>query len=412
MLMRLMGERSFFAGLKTYFKKHKYANTTGDDLWAALQPHAKFNVKEFMDAWIMQPGYPMLTDDAQQRFLLNGATDDTKWPLPKITDDMSGHYIINLSGLEFEEKVNQFERLSLEQRLRLLLDRHLLSRTPIVSTGSLMDLLPKFKSETSEPVFGIVAGIMNNLKIFAAPDTKYYPLLKNYIYNLIKPNLERLGFIPKDGEDSNDTKLRDIILGFVIYCENEEDIRELARMYNEELEKIETEILNVVLDAKIIESDEEIFDEFLEKYKTEVSPTIKHSLLSTITEAKKSENTKKLLKLLESPKIVRPQDHIYLVSYLLSNFWTREETFSWLYSHWDYVEGLTSDKSMDDYVRVAAARIRTPEQAERFFEFFDKKADEPALKRSIEVARVDINARLRWISEDEKSVHRRLVEEK
>jgi len=412
MLMRLMGERSFFAGLKAYFKKHKYSNTTGDDLWAALQPHAKFNVKEFMDAWIMQPGYPMLTDEAQQRFLLNGATDDTKWPLPKITDDMSGHYVINLSGLEFEEKVKNFEKLNLEQRIRLLLDRHLLSRTPIVSTGSLMDLLPKFKDEASEPVFGIVAGIMNNLKIFAAPDTKYYPLLKQYIHNIIEPNLKRLSFKPKVGEDPNDTKLRSIILGFVIYVEEEEEIAKLSKMYNSDISKIEAEIRGDILDAKLISSDEEIFDEFLEKYKTEANPTIKHELLSAITEARKPENTKKLLKLLESPKIVRPQDHIYLVAYLLSNFWTREETFSWLYSHWDYVEGLTSDKSMDDYVRVAAARVRTPEQAEKFFEFFDTKADEPALKRSIEVARVDINARLRWISEDEKSVHRRLMEEK
>ena len=410
MLMRLMGERSFFAGLKTYFKKHKYSNTTGDDLWEALQPHAKFNVKEFMDAWIMQPGYPMITDEAQQRFLLNGATDDTKWPLPKVTDDMSGHYIINLSGLEFEEKVNNFEKLSLEQRLRLLLDRHLLSRTPIVSTGTLMDLLPKFKDETSEPVYGIVAGIMNNLKIFAAPDTKYYPLLKEYIYRLIEPNLKRLGFTPKLGEDTNDTKLRSIILGFVIYTEKENDIKKMAELYNSDLEKIEPEIRSEVLDAKLIETDEEIFDEFLDKYKNEANPTIKHSLLSTITEAKKPENTKKLLKLLESPKIVRPQDHIYLMSYLLSNFWTKEAAFDWLYNNRDYVEGLTSDKSMDDYVRVAAARVRTTEQADKFFEFFDQKADEPALKRSIEVARVDINARLRWISEDEKSVHRHLLE--
>ena len=411
MLMRLMGEKSFFAGLKSYFKKHKYSNTTGDDLWAALQPHAKFNVKEFMDAWITQSGYPMITDEAQQRFLLNGATDDTKWPLPKITDDMSGHYVINLSAQEFEEKVKKFEKLSLEQRLRLLLDRHLLSRTPIVSTGSLMDLLPKFKDETSEPVYGIVAGIMNNLKIFAAPDTKYYPLLKSYIYNLIEPNLNRLGFKPKLGEDPNDTKLRSIILGFVIYCEREEDISKLASFYNDDLTKIESEIRGDVLDAKLIATDEDIFDDFLEKYKKEANPTIKHSLLSTLTEAKKPENTKKLLKLLEEPEIVRPQDHIYLVSYLLSNFWTREETFSWLYSHWDYVEGLTSDKSMDDYVRVAAARVRNEEQADKFFEFFDKKVSGPALRRSIEVARVDISARLKWIKDDEKSVHRRLLEE-
>ena len=63
---------------------------------------------------------------------------------------------------------------------------------------------------------------------------------------------------------------------------------------------------------------------------------------------------------------------------------------------------------MDDYVRVTAARVRTMEQADKFFEFFDQKKDDKALRRSIEVAHVDIMARLRWIKDDAPSVHARL----
>lgn len=408
MLMRLMGEKSFFAGLKEYFKKHQYGNTTGDDLWEALQPHAKFNVKEFMDAWILQPGYPMITDNTQQRFLLNGGTDDTKWPLPKITDDMSGHYIINLSSQEFDKKVANFEKLDLEQRLRLLIDRHLLSRTPIVSTGSLMDLIPKFKDETSEPIFGIVAGIMNSLKIFAAPDTEYYPKLKRYIYGIIENNLNRLGVEPVKGEDSNDTKLRELILGFALYTEDQKTIDTLAALWNKDLNEIDSEIRGDVITAKFRKDDEKDFDFLLDYYQKETNPTIKSEILSTIADAKKPENIKKLIDLLKKPEIVRPQDHIYLCAYLLSNFWAREQAYDWIYENWDYIYSLTSDKSMDDYVRVAAARVRTMEQADRFFEFFDQKKDDNALKRSIEVAHVDIMARLRWIKDDAPSVHERL----
>ena len=408
MLMRLMGERSFFAGLKEYFKKHQYGNTTGDDLWEALQPHAKFNVKEFMDSWILQSGYPMITDDTQQRFLLNGGTDDTKWPLPKITDDMSGHYIINLSSQEFDKKVANFEKLDLEQRLRLLIDRHLLSRTPIVSTGSLMDLLPKFKDETSEPVFGIVAGIMNNLKIFAAPDTEYYPKLKQYIYNIVENNLNRLGVEPKKGEDTNDTKLRDLILGFALYAEDQKTIDALAALWKDDLSEIDAEIRGDVIAAKFRKDNEKDYDYLLDYYQKESNPTIKAEILSVISDVRNPENIKKVMDLLKQPEIVRPQDHIYLVAYLLSNFWTRELTFDWVYENWDYIYTLTSDKTMDDYVRVAAARVRTMEQADKFFEFFDSKKDDKALKRSIEVAHVDIMARLRWIKDDSPSVHERL----
>jgi hypothetical protein len=63
---------------------------------------------------------------------------------------------------------------------------------------------------------------------------------------------------------------------------------------------------------------------------------------------------------------------------------------------------------MDDYVRVTAACVRTREQAERFFRFFDQMKEDPALKRSIEVAHVDIEARIRWMKDDAPSVHERL----
>ena len=46
MLMRLMSEEQFFKGLKDYFKKYQYQNTTGDDLWACLQKYADFDVKK------------------------------------------------------------------------------------------------------------------------------------------------------------------------------------------------------------------------------------------------------------------------------------------------------------------------------------------------------------------------------
>jgi len=321
---------------------------------------------------------------------------------------MSGHYIINLSSQEFDKKVANFEKLDLEQRLRLLIDRHLLSRTPIVSTGSLMDLLPKFKDETSEPVFGIVAGIMNNLKIFAAPDTEYYPKLKQYIYNIVENNLNRLGIEPKKGEDTNDTKLRDLILGFALYAEDEKTIDALSALWKDDLSEIDAEIRGDVIAAKFRKDNEKDFDYLLDYYQKESNPTIKAEILSVISDARNPENIKKAMGLLKQPEIVRPQDHIYLVAYLLSNFWTRELTFDWVYENWDYIYTLTSDKTMDDYVRVAAARVRTMEQADRFFEFFDSKKDDKALKRSIEVAHVDIMARLRWIKDDSPSVHERL----
>ncbi len=408
MLMRIMGERSFFAGLKSYFKKHKYGNTTGDDLWAALQPHADFDVKEFMDAWITQPGYPMLTDMAQQRFMINGATDDSRWPLPKIMDDMSGHYIINLSAPEFEEKIARFDKLTTEQRLRLLIDRHLLSLTPVVSTGSLMDLLPKFKEETSEAVFDIVANIMGSLKVFATPDTEYHPILQQYIYNIVAPNIKRLGFKPKRGEDQNDTKLRNIVLAFALYADDKKTIDALSELWNDDLMEINHEIRSLAIEAKFKQTDEATFDYLLKMHNEIADPSIKAEIIMAISDAKKPKNVEKLLNLLKKPDIIKPQDHLRLYMCMLANFWTREKAIDWLYENWKYVEDTISDKHTDDYIRAAAKYIRDDEHAERFFNFFDPMVENPVLTRVINVAHVDVAARIRWIQSDQGGIRSRL----
>ena len=160
MLIRLMGWEEFCKGLVDYFKKHAYKNTKGDDLWRALEPYAEFKPGELMHAFIDKPGYPVVTNlegefEAfdQQRFLLDGPCVDDGWPLPEILEDMSGHYILNLTDEEFEARLDGFDKLGLEEKLRLLIDRDLICRAGIQSPAGLVELARKFKTESSAAVW-------------------------------------------------------------------------------------------------------------------------------------------------------------------------------------------------------------------------------------------------------------------
>ncbi len=405
MLYRLMGEGNFYKGLKDYFKEHKYSNTSGDDLWKALQTYADFDVKKFMDAWITQPGYPMITDGQQQRFLLTGATDDTKWPLPEITDDMSGHYIINLSGEEFAEKMAQFGKLSEEQKIRLLLDHSLLSRTSVVSTASHLELLPHFKSEDRYAVWSSVLSLITDLKLFFTPTDPDFPKFQQYIFSLVSDNLARLGIMPQDREDDNNAKLRQIVVGLALYAEDSETTKRLANLYSDELSKINPDIRVYVMTANLRNNPAE-FDKYLEKYQKEADPNLKDDLLSALTDF--SGDTEKQLRLLEQHDIVRPQDHLYLFADLLRNYKTREKTIVWLYDNWDKVVEMTGEKSVEDYPRVLASSIRTVKECKAYEEFFGPLKDNPILTRVIEVAIGEINAKLRLISMDNEDVHKAL----
>ena len=131
MLIRLMGWEDFCKGIRDYFEKYKYQNTVGDDLWAALKPYAEFDPGKLMHAFIDKPGYPVITDGKQKRFLLDGPMPDETWLLPEITEDMSGHYVLNLSEEEFKNKLAEFDDLGLEEKIRLLIDRNLITKTEL-----------------------------------------------------------------------------------------------------------------------------------------------------------------------------------------------------------------------------------------------------------------------------------------
>ena len=409
MLIRLMGEESFFKGIKDYFVGHKYKNTSGDDLWAALQSYAEFDIKDFMHAWISQPGYPVITDGSARRFLFDSSiTDNTEWPLPKITDDMSGHYLINLSGPEFMDALNNFDTLSLEQKLRLLIDRMLLAKTPIVSSGSLLDILPKFKTESSSSIWEILVSIISDLKIFIEPGTETEKKFKSFISSLVSPNLSRLGLNPSPSESSEDTRLRSILLGLAHYSEDNSIIDGLTELYEDDFAKIHPEIRDNVIFAKIRREEDKMFDIYLKKYQQISDPDIKFTLLCALANAKEEKHIDTLISLLKKPEIVKPQDHLYLYIFLRRNIHAKSRALDWLINNWSYIESMTGEKSIEDYPRYTAGTIRDESESDIFFAFFNKKKDNPVLSRTLKVAKTEISSRLSLIALDQKSVYSRL----
>lgn len=59
-LEAMLGERAFRDGLRTYLRRHRYANATWDDLVAALAPRARFDLRAWSRVWIDEPGRPTI----------------------------------------------------------------------------------------------------------------------------------------------------------------------------------------------------------------------------------------------------------------------------------------------------------------------------------------------------------------
>lgn len=91
MMHLFLGDAAFFDGVNSYLNKYRYQNAEQDNLWEALTEEAHKNavlgdnitVKQIMDAWTLQTGYPVVNvtrnyekntaEVTQHRFLKNPA---------------------------------------------------------------------------------------------------------------------------------------------------------------------------------------------------------------------------------------------------------------------------------------------------------------------------------------------------
>ncbi|MBR2710643.1 M1 family metallopeptidase [Candidatus Saccharibacteria bacterium] len=411
MVIRAMGWEDFCKGLKDYFEKYKYQNTVGDDLWAALLPYAEFDVGKMMHAFIDKPGYPVITNKKgdfdeydQKRFLLDGPMKKSDWPLPKITEDMSGHYVLNLSEAEFGERLNKFDELGLEEKIRLLIDRNLIAQTDLASAASLIPLIEKFKNEDAAAVWNIILSIVGNLKFFFDTDSEEEQEFKKFIGELVRPKLAQIGLVTKKNDDENTIRLRAVLLTLDYYAENKKHIEELADLYCENYDEMDPEIREDILEAKIY-LEPEIVDKYVEDYQKQADPEIKFELLFAGTISKNPEVLKKMLGLLGEIEVVKPQDQTHLFIYMYRNRHSRDGAFLWLRQHWEDVKKMAGDKSMDDYPRYTANMIRTESEYEAWKDFFMPMKDDPALKRAIEIGKNEIEARLKLIADDKAAVY-------
>jgi hypothetical protein len=59
--MELSMTKAFKSGVNEYLEKFKFKNTVSEDLWIALSNASKKPVKEIMEMWTKQTGFPAIT---------------------------------------------------------------------------------------------------------------------------------------------------------------------------------------------------------------------------------------------------------------------------------------------------------------------------------------------------------------
>jgi aminopeptidase N len=450
MLRQYIGDEAFQKGLKQYFKKFAYQNTEDKDLWAALSESSGKDIADLMNKWLSQPGFPVVSvevSDDKIKLSQSKLTDDSEqaadalWPIPLNSNYPELPDLMTEKTIEIDRKtreplwlnrdntahfITRYDKDLLQQhikgisdasrgrtdRLQLLNEQSILARAGIISSADLLPLLDAYKNETDEPVWGIINMAISELKKFVDTDTDSEKKLKQYAKSLAQGQFARLGWDIKPDEPESDSKLRLFIAGMMLYSDDEEIVNQAVAIYNSKpFEQLTPEIRGIELSAFIRGcSDETIVKDLLKKYSKTTLADVKLDLCNGLTSVRDSKLIAIVLDSVKDPSIVKPQDVFRWTAYMLSNKYSRQQTWDWMRKNWEWIEKtFASDKSYDDYPRFAAQALLTQQQLEEYKQFFLPLRSIPVLTRNIDMGIVEIQNRVNKMTKDGPAVRAALM---
>lgn len=443
-LMEYVGEEDFRAGLKYYFEKHAYGNTTGDDLWEAIAKASGKDVAAFMNPWLERSGYPVVTVDqhdkdltiTQNHFLLDPAKADTEriWPVPmlssspevpqllttqlarktlssdayvRINQGAIGHYIVQYRNPEHMAAIAKLidsKQLGAPERLMLLSDSSMIARAQMQSFVETLHLLEHYKHEDSEPVWDIMALIIADVRRFIDTEPALEENIQAMIRTLIDAQYQRLGWEEKPGESTQDTKLRATIISLGVYAKHPAILNEALRLftaYTSNPDVVSSELRAIVFGAAVRNEVEGAFAYLLDLEETSPKVDIKLDAMGALTLVRSADHVEILLGRLKDITKVRLHDLDRWLVNLMRNRHARTLAWKWLREEWPWIEKtFAGDKSYDYFPRYAASVFNTRTLMEEFIAFFEPMKDQPALTRNVIMGIEELENRITWIERD------------
>ena len=450
MLQHYIGHEAFQTGLKAYFAKFAYGNTEGNDLWAELGKASGKDITSFMNTWISQPGYPVVSVEAsndvlnlsQKQFFVGPHEPSTKlWPIPlnsssnNLPEIMSAkeltitqidgtpirlnvgdtaHFITHYDSQSLAKLVDEVRNgnLSPLDRLQLLHEQTLLARGNEATSAEIIPLLDAYKLETTEAVWDIISVAIGELKKFVEDDEASEKKLRKLSADLAREQYNRLGWHQQEGEEESDTKLRATIIGTMLYGEDEDAIKKALDLYTSTpLADLNPELRALIIGAAVRHgNDDSIYDTLIREYKKTSSGDLQQDIASGLTSSKNPKKLAELLALVLDDKVVRSQDVARWFVWTIRNRYGRDVAWQWVQDNWAWIKKtFGGDKSYDDFPRYSALGLMTRTQLEEYKVFFAPMQNEPALKRVIAMGISEIEGRVELIERDTAAVRETLI---
>ncbi|EER05229.1 Puromycin-sensitive aminopeptidase, putative [Perkinsus marinus ATCC 50983] len=272
LLWSYVGGEKFQKALQLYMRKHRYGNATTDDLWKAVEGVSGQPVKEMMDSWTDQMGYPVLEVGprdsngncrvAQSWFLSDGSVkegdEEKKWVVPILVGDDKTpeaslgsltllkdrettvkvstskwhafnwgawvpyrvHYTCHADVDALLEAITSKE-LPVANRIHFAFDTLALCKAGRVHPEEIPKVLLAYREEVDPDVWDALVRVIGALHLVCVGIGKEEPF-EQLVHCMIEPLLTKCGWRLKDTDTAKDRQLRAAVTSLAaIHCQSD-----------------------------------------------------------------------------------------------------------------------------------------------------------------------------------------------
>ncbi|XP_073014330.1 aminopeptidase M1-B-like [Typha latifolia] len=453
MLQNYLGPACFQRALASYIKRYAYSNAKTEDLWAVLEEESGEPVRDLMNSWTKQKGYPVISvklnehslELEQTQFLSDGSSGSGMWIVPltscccsydsqtkfllkakldinkltcrrnankecgegfwiKLNIDQTGFYRVKYddelaAGLRYAIQAN---KLSLMDKIGVIEDSYALCVACKQTLSSLLFLLKAYGEEFDYTVLSHIISVscaIENIVADAIPELSNDVRL--ILIDLLQSTAEKLGWDPKDGESHLDVMLRADILTALVKLGHNNTVHEALRRLEAFLNDSSTFLLPpdtrkaayLAVMQTVSTSNRSGYESLLRIYREADQSEERVRVLGVLAYCPDKDIVLESLNLLLTSE-VRNQDAFYG---LRTSREGRETAWGWLKDNWEYISKTWASSSLiSSFVHAIVSLFTSDEKAEEIEEFFASRV-KPSFERALKQSLEEVRNKARWI---------------
>lgn len=373
MLENFIGQDNFRKGLYSYLKKHEYANATTEDLWNSLGSASRQPVRQMMNTWVRQVGYPVIEVKvensklrlSQSRFLLerNGKTEPGRWIIPlsvrtedstvtrlmkgpitiphksgwfKVNDGQKGFYRVKYENDALDELGEQVrdKTISNVDRWSIHHDLFALCISNQVSIRDYLDFVRRYEDEDDYVVLSDIVNSLNFLYVLLSKE-EFWQEIKEFNHDFFNKIFARLGWDKTKNEKPTVSLLRSQVISSLGRLEDEDIVRESQARFANLLKtgKMDPDLRGPIYSTIVWNGDSATYQKMLALYRKAPTQEEMVRLLSSLANFQDKKLLSKTL-LFTLSKEVRTQNLFQPIARMVTNPHGKELVLPWIKQNW------------------------------------------------------------------------------